>query len=64
MMNNFITVDRNHWTKLNSKIELPSYELLKSFIDQNKLQVTVNELQEGDCKIVCVRMNDSLNLFL
>lgn len=46
MMNNFITVDRNHWTKLNSKIELPSYELLKSFIDQNKLQVTVNELQE------------------
>lgn len=45
-MNNFITVDRNHWTKLNSKIELPSYELLKSFIDQNKLQVTVNELQE------------------
>ncbi|QPP16890.1 Uncharacterised protein [Lactobacillus acidophilus] len=43
-MNNFITVDRNHWTKLNSKIELPSYELLKSFIDQNKLQVTVNEL--------------------
>ena len=44
MMNNFITVDRNHWAKLNSKIEPPSYELLKSFIDQNKLQLCVFNL--------------------
>jgi hypothetical protein len=32
MMNNFITVDRDHWAKLNSKIESLSYELLKYFI--------------------------------
>ncbi|WP_166627548.1 hypothetical protein [Lactobacillus crispatus] len=36
-------------------------------IKENKIDIIKNEpftVWDGDCKIFCVRMNDSLNLFL
>ena len=40
-------------------------KLIHNQIENLNVKYTYCELQEmGDCKIVCVRMNDSLNLFL